>query len=589
MSTMTGNADDNTSAKTWIKRRFSATTVLEIVLVVYLIVFVVMPLISLILSTFENKGVDSWIAVFSSNIAKNLFWIPFKNTLIIGIVVSIGAILLGGFMAWLVVMTDVPGRGFLGTLASFPYMLPGFAIALAWASLFRNERLGGIAGFLTNWGITIPDWLAWGVIPIMITMIFHYYSLAYNLIGASMASINSELVEAAEMTGAKRFGILRQIILPVVSPSITSSLLLIFGTSIANFASPALLGMPVRYYTLSTRLYGTIRTGQMGRGYIIALVMIVAATTLLLVNEKLKKSRVSFATLTGKGSRQKRQSLGKWRWPCYCIALLIVTVTTILPGITLFLASITRYTNSLRGGLTSHFWFGESVANIADGIPGLFRNPEIISAAKNSFLLGLIGGIIAVMLGLAIGYITNKSQHRGMRSLIAIFSYIPMLIPSIAFGAIYIVQFGRPFGPFPALYGTFALLVLAGVAHTLPFASQAGRAALSQVSAELEEASVVVGAGLFKRLKDIYMPLVSGPLLSGALNVFVKLARDLSLMIMLVTPTISLLSVKSFQYSSEGFAQLSNAVTLVVSVISVSATVLVHYFNRKSQPWLVKG
>ncbi len=101
MSTMTGNADDNTSAKTWIKRRFSATTVLEIVLVVYLIVFVVMPLISLILSTFENKGVDSWIAVFSSNIAKNLFWIPFKNTLIIGIVVSIGAILLGGFMAWI--------------------------------------------------------------------------------------------------------------------------------------------------------------------------------------------------------------------------------------------------------------------------------------------------------------------------------------------------------------------------------------------------------------------------------------------------------------------------------------------------------
>ena len=577
------------SAKSWVRRHFPAITILEIIMVVCLIIFVVLPLLRLIISTFQNDGLQNWVTVFSSKVSKNLFWIPFRNTLIIGLIVSFAAVVLGGFMAWLVVMTDVPCRGFLGTLATFPYMLPGFAISLAWASLFRNQRLGGISGFLYNWGIAIPDWLAWGVIPIIITMTFHYYSLAYNLVGASMASINSELVEAADMTGARRFQVLREIILPVVSPALSSSLLLIFGTSIANFASPAVLGMPVKYYTLSTRLYGTIRTGQTERGYIIALMMIITASALLITNEKLKKSRASFATLTGKGSRQKRQSLGIWRWPLFVVAAAIVTITTIIPGLTLFLSSITRYTNSLRGGLTLHFWIGESVENIADGIPGLFRNPSILDATKNSLLLGLIGGVLAVLLGLAIGYVTTKSPHRKMRSIVSVICYIPMLIPSIAFGAIYILQFGRPYGPIPALYGTFTLLVLAGVSHTLPFASQAGRAALSQVSSELEEASVIVGAGLMKRLKDIYMPLVSGPLLSGAINVFVKLVRDLSLMIMLVSPTISLLSVQSFQYTSEGFTQLGNAITLVVSVISVTATVLVRHISNISQPWLSKG
>ena len=491
-------------------------------------------------------------------------------------------------MAWLVIMTDVPGRGLLGTLASFPYMLPGFAIALAWATLFRNERLGGQAGFLQAWGLSIPDWVAWGVFPIIVTLIAHYYSLGFSLIGASLASINSELVEAAEMTGAHRFRVLAQIILPVVAPAITSSALLSFATAISNFAAPALLGLPVRFYTISTRLYGSIRTGQVEHGYAIAIIMILIATILLLANNSLKKSRASYATLTGKGSRQKQQALGVWRLPFFLVGAVITFATTIVPGATLLLSSVTRYTNSLSGGFTLHFWFGNSDPSIADGYPGIFHNPQILDASWNTLLLGLGAAALSLVMGLAIGYVITRGSHKWLGNLIGIFSYIPFLIPGIAFGAIYIAQFGKPLGPIPALYGTFALLILAGAAHTLPFASQAARCH-QPGSSQLEEAATVIGARLPRRLVSIYLPLISRGLLAGAVLVFVKMVRDLSLMVMLVTPTTSLLSVEAFRYASEGFAQFANAITVIVSALSIGATLLVDRANKSNQPWLEKG
>src|SRR3546814_8329186 len=107
-------------------------------------------------------------------------------------------------MAWLVVLTDVPGRRLLGLLHTLPFMIPSFATALAWGTLFRNSRLGGSAGYFESNGIAIPDWLAWGIVPTLIVLIAHYYSLAVTIIAAALSSVGADLVEAAQMSGARR-------------------------------------------------------------------------------------------------------------------------------------------------------------------------------------------------------------------------------------------------------------------------------------------------------------------------------------------------------------------------------------------------
>lgn len=279
---------------------------LPAILVAIVAILVVAPLLRILFTTLTPEGMAAWKAVLASPLSANLWWRPLLNTMILGFSVGAGCLLIGGFLAWLVVLTDVPGRRFLGLMASLPYMIPSFAAALAWGTLFRNSRLGGSAGFFETSGLAIPDWLAWGLIPTAIVLIAHYYSLAYTIIAAALSSVGADLVEAGQMAGAKRPRIFFGIILPVVTPALIAAASLTFAGAVANFAAPALLGLPVRMQTLSTRLFGMIETGQNERGFVLALLLIAVSALFLWLSDRIVSGRKAFITVTGKGGRTKR-------------------------------------------------------------------------------------------------------------------------------------------------------------------------------------------------------------------------------------------------------------------------------------------
>ena len=397
--------------------------------------------------------------------------------------------------------------------------------------------------------------------------------------------MNTELIEAGEMTGASRSRVLRDITLPIILPAVASSALLVFAVGVSNFAAPALLGLPVRFETLSTRIFGMIRIGQLERGYMLTIILILIAALLLWGNSRMQGRRRSYATLTGKGSRRKRQSLGVWRWPLFIGAFALATGTTILPLLTLMASSLARHTDSLTSGFSLHYWIGESNPDIAHGQAGILRNPQILDAGLNTLVIGFTVAIIATFLGLLIGYAVVKAHGGRIGNLIGSISYIPFFIPGVAFAAVYIAQFGSRFGPIPPLYGTMTLLILAGAAYTLPFVSESGRATMSQISGELEEAAAVAGARFPRRVTGIMLPLASRGLIAGAVLVFVKIVRDLSLMVLLTTPFTATLSVVAFRYASDGFTQFANAITVIIAAISIAATLLARRLQGASQPW----
>ena len=550
-------------------------------------VLVLPPLAGLVATTLRPEGITAWRDVLASRLSENLFYEPLINSLVIGGATALGATALGGFMAWLVVMTDAPGKRWLGLLAMIPFALPSFALALAWETVFRNDRIGGRVGVLADLGLMPPDWLSWGALPISATLIAHYYSLSFVLVTAALASVNADLMEAGEMAGATRARVARSIALPVVLPAIIASGLLAFAEGVSNFASPALLGLPVRFQTVSTRLFGAISTGETARGYVLALLLIAVAAVVLFSSTRLLGARRSYATITGKGGRRRQIELGAWRLPLTGLGVLVVLVTTIVPASVLLASSFSRRTNSFTGGFTTHFWVGASDPAFAQGQRGVLRNPLVVDAAITTITLGLAVAVTATVLGLAVGYvITRLRGPRPVVGAISILSYLPFLIPGIALGAAFIAQFGRPIGPIPALYGTFAILVIAGAAYTLPFAAQSGRSAVAQISADLEESAAMAGAGLFRRMTRIVVPLSARGLLAGAVLVFVKMVRDLSLVVLLVTPATPLLSVVTYRYASEGFAQFANAITVIIAVISVAATVAAQRLQGTAQPWV---
>ncbi|HJA37952.1 MAG TPA: ABC transporter permease subunit, partial [Candidatus Brevibacterium intestinigallinarum] len=321
-------------------------------------------------------------------------------------------------------------------------------------------------------------------------------------------------------------------------------------------------------------------------GYVLAIVLIVVSAMIMLVASRATGGRRRFETITGKGGRRRTVRLGAWALPVATLAWGLVLLTTIIPGLVLLASSLTRRTNDFSSGFTLHFWIGGSDPSLAQGQRGILSNPQILQATWNTVALGVCVALGAGLLGLLISYvITRSGGPRPVLGAMALLSYLPFLIPGIALGAAFIAQFGAPIGPLPSLYGTFALLVIAGIAATLPFAVRSSTAALSQVSRDVEESARMAGAGLGLRLRAIIAPLTARGLLTGGVLVFVQMVRDLSLVVLLATPAMPVLAVLTYQYSSENFTQLANAVTVVIAVISVGATLLARRAEGAARPW----
>jgi iron(III) transport system permease protein len=567
-------------------RKFPPGLPLKLAVLILLGVLIVAPLGKILAETLRPDTVAAWSDALVGRLSRNLFWRPLLNTMIIGIGVAVGCVLIGGFLAWLVVMTDVPLRRTIGLMATLPFMIPSFATALAWGSLFRNDRVGGQTGFLFGLGMPVPDWLAWGLAPTLVVLIAHYYSLAFTVIVASLATVNSDLVESAQMTGAGRGRIFSGIILPVTLPAVVAGASITFAGAVSNFAAPALLGLPVRMQTLATRLYGMIEIGQTARGYVIALLLILVSAAFLWLGNRVISGRRSYATITGKGGRAKRFSLGTTRWPLFAAAMLICVLTTVVPVGVLIASSFAPSSSALFSNWTLHYWIGESAASIAQGQAGIWRNPTILSAIGITLSLGVAVAVTGTLVGLLASFALARYRQGALSAIINQIAFLPLLVPGIAFGAAYIALFGAPIGPLPALYGTFALLVLAATAYLVPFSIQTGRAVIQQVSGDLDESARLTGAGFFRRLGAITVPLAIRGLSAGALIIFVKIVRDLSLVVLLFTPTMPVLSVLAYRYASDGFTQFANAITVVVLVISIAATLLSDRIQKKSQPWL---
>ncbi len=566
--------------------RLDGRLALKLFVLAILGVLVAAPLLRILFETLGPDAIVAWSDVTSGRLSRNLLWLPLGNTLILGVGVACGCVLIGGFLAWLVVMTDVPFRRTIGLMATLPFMIPSFATALAWGSLFRNSRVGGQTGFLEGLGFAVPDWLAWGMVPTLIVLIAHYYSLAFTVIAAALATVNSDLVEAAQMAGAKRGRILMGIVLPVALPAVIAGASLTFAGAVSNFAAPALLGLPVRMQTMATRLYGLIEVGQTARGYVIAILLIAVSALFLWLGNKVISGRRSYATITGKGGRAKRFDLGTARLPLFALAAVICLLTTVVPVAILIASSLAPSSSALFSNWTLHYWTGASNPSIAQGQAGIFSNPFIVSATGLTMSLGVAVAITTTVIGLIVAFVLARDGKGPLAGIINQVSFLPLLVPGIAFGAAYIALFGAPIGPFPALYGTFALLLIAGTAYLLPFSVQTGRAVIQQVSGDLDESARMTGAGFLRRLTAITVPLASRGLAAGGLIVFVKIMRDLSLVVLLFTPTMPVLSVLAYRYASEGFTQFANAITVVILVISIAATLLANQLQAKSQPWL---
>lgn len=154
-----------------------------------------------------------------------IFWISFKNNLLMSFIFVLFSLSIGLFLA-ILLDQDIRGEKVFRTIYLMPFALPFVATACIWAWMYApregvvNSLLKGIGlGFMRSGWITDPSIALYCVI---IALVWQFAGYAALIFLAGIRSIPESQIEAAKVEGASGFKLCKYIIIPQLKASVIS-------------------------------------------------------------------------------------------------------------------------------------------------------------------------------------------------------------------------------------------------------------------------------------------------------------------------------------------------------------------------------
>lgn len=541
-----------------------------------------------------NTGLTSgftsynWQNLFKGPLAKINFWTPLKNSVLLSIFSCTGAILYGGIFAYLVTRTNLKYKKYLSAIFIFPYIMPQWTMAVVWLNLFNSSAVTGSSnGLLVSlFGVEMPLWWCKGLFPSAAVLSLHYAPFAYILIGSIFRNMEANLEEAAIILNTPRWKAFLRITLPIVTPAIMSTVLLVFSSAMGSYPVPHYLGLT----TLTTK-YVAMSVNRAGQASILAVFMMLFGVAILMVNQVSASGRKSYTTVTGKSGQTGLIDLG--RTAKYLIAVIFIVLTmftSIYPIISFatetFLPNPGDYSFLLHGdwsnNLTLKWW---TVAeNITEsgmyGQLGILYNTTIWNAFRGTLFVSICCALLSGTIGTLVGYSVSKNRRSRWAAYVNSMAFLPYLLPSLAVGVAFFV-FGSNLG----LYNTYLLLILAGTVKYIPFASRSSLNSMLQISGEIEECAIIQGIPWHKRMFRIIIPIQKASIISGYMLPFMTCLRELSLFMMLCSQNKILTTLLDY-FDEMGLYAFSSGINLILIIVILVCSFAV---NRLTGASLDKG
>ncbi|MFK8253426.1 ABC transporter permease [Ancylobacter terrae] len=531
--------------------------------IIALTVLVILPVLSLILASVWRDGHLTG-EFFAEALTGRSYLRALGNSLVLGAWTGLLSVVIGVPLAWAVSRTNVPGKGLIQVTATLSYLSPPFLTAIAFVNLF-SPNAGIVNVFLREvMGLNI-GFNIFTMSGLVFVTVLHTFPFVYLLASSALQSVDASYEEAAQILGASKLRTALTITLPLVAPAVLSGTLLAFVNAIALFGSQAIIGLPGRIVTLPTRIYSLFDyPPQLGTASALSLLFI-AITVAALYLQRAFLARRSYVTLAGKGARPQLMDLGGWRWVLFGACVVTFLVAIVLPYGTLIAVSFSK-----SWGL--NFWQNLTLENYRFVLVDYDVTRRAIT---NSLLLATVAATACVFLGAAISWIDVRTKLPGRR-LLDYASLIPLGLPGIVM-AVALLQFWLAMPV--ALYGTFAILLLAYVGRYVPLGVRAANASLRQIDPSLEESARILGASWGTTMREITLPLIKPGLFAGWLLVFVPVIQELSASILLFSSTSITLAVAVYNLYETGYTEPVAALAMVNMVIIALAIGIARHFG----------
>ena len=570
-----------------------------VVLLAALAIFV--PLLLIFYQSFLSAPFFAPVKTLTLDSYRFIFDDPdFRQAFINGFTLAAGltfiAVPLGGMLAFLMVRTDLPGRSLIAPALMVPIFVSPMVIGFGYVVSM------GPVGFYTVWmknllsvfGFEGDPWNIYSFTSIVIIAGLTHVPHVYLYASAALRSLGSDVEEAARVAGASPLQVALNVSLPMITPALAYSGVLVFFLGFEVFGLVLVLGDPEGHLVLPTYLYKlTNKLGTPSYHLMAAVAVCLVAVTmpLVMLQRWLLRSANKFVAIKGKGARQKALPLGKWRWVAFALIAGWLLFTVIIP-----LSGIGLRT------FVSHWGDGVNLLDVLtfENLLNVWDQPSLVRGIINTVLIGVIGGALAVACYTAIALAMHRKQDgitrfldysvlvpRAVPGLLAglsflwVFLFVPSLLDSALKGidnpvALWLVDSFIP--ALRALRSTIFSVWLAYSVVWMAYGLRLINTALLQVGPELEEAARAVGASRSRVTRDVTLPLVRYGLVGAWLMVFLIFEREYSTGVYLLSPGTEVIGSMIVSMWAAGAVELVAALSFInITLVAVGLGIALRF------------
>lgn len=492
------------------------------------------------------------------------------NSFIFGIGASGLSVVLALTLAWITIRTNAPFRRFFELTAIIPNIMPPILISISWV-LLLNPSNGLInAALVQLFGVEKGPFNIYSLPGLIFVESLILTPLAFLIIGAALKGMDPSLEESAKTLGSSELGVARRITFPLMRPAILAAGTLNFVRAVESFDTPAIIALPARIEVFTTKIWREA-LGSFPTNHNLAATYGVGILTIALLFVYLYRhftSQVeSFSTVTGKGFRPHQIDLGRWRYAASTVASLLLVMMVVFPFAVLLLVALMPYYHVPTWATWSNLTL--------DNFRYIIETDRVHRAFGNSFFLATVGATLCMLLAALTSYVTVRTKIAG-RGFLEGLVFIPWAFPgtALALGLLWAyVDFPIP------IYATIWIILIAYVTRFLPYGLRAVTSTIIQIHKELEEASIVCGAGFFATFRRILVPMMRPGMIAGWIILATIFMREFSATLFLYSPGSEPLGPLLYFLYLDGMRGRVAAVGVVISVIS---TILIAVAQRFS-------
>ena len=470
------------------------------------------------------------------------------NSILLGCSVGVAGTALGFIFAFVTTRLNLPTwlKFALSAITILPLISPPFTSSIALTLLLGPN--GMVLQFLG-----LDNFNFYGFWGTFISETLTFFPVAFMTISTILARIDPNLEDAAYSLGASSSEVFRTVTLPLAAPGIANAFLLVFSCSLADFATPQVLGghsfpvLPTQAYLQITGMY------DFKGGAALSFMLLIPALVVYAL-QHYWVSKKSYVTVSGKAGGKS-----SIKGPGIALTSLMASIVAVVVA---FIIAI--YAVILVGSLVKIWGVNNTIT---------FDNYQYVlthgmKAIKDTLIIACIGTPLGGLLAVLVGYVTTRLKIRGHKTLETV-SLLNYTLPGTVVGIAYIIAFNdKPI----ILTGTIYILI---AAYLFRYSSAGIRnviAALTQIDPSIEEASRSLGAGSARTFISITIPLVLPAILAGMKYLFIHSMTAISATIFLVSVNWTLITTRILECMTElQFAQAcAFSVILILLVFAAS-------------------